>query len=60
MPSNDSSLLTAHDAYLLREGTHARLYQSLGCHLRRTAGVPAQEARGADFAVWARTRLRSR
>ncbi|AVS66765.1 1,4-alpha-glucan branching enzyme [Paracidovorax avenae] len=53
VPSNDSSLLTAHDAYLLREGTHARLYQSLGCHLRRTAGVPAQEARGADFAVWA-------
>ena len=38
--------LTAHDAYLFREGTHARLYQALGCHLR--AGGD-----GADLAVWA-------
>ncbi|HYP81994.1 1,4-alpha-glucan branching protein GlgB [Variovorax sp.] len=34
------------DAYLLREGTHARLYRQLGCHL-------APEGEGADFAVWA-------
>lgn len=36
---------SAHDAYLFREGTHARLYQALGCHLRPTGG--------ADVAVWA-------
>ncbi len=38
--------LTAHDAYLFREGTHARLYQALGCHLRG-------DGDGADLAVWA-------
>jgi len=32
------------DSYLFREGTHSRLYDTLGCHLR---------ADGADFAVWA-------
>ncbi len=37
--------LEAHDAYLFREGTHARLYDRLGCHLR--------EGGGASFAVWA-------
>ncbi|MCO5104498.1 MAG: 1,4-alpha-glucan branching protein GlgB [Burkholderiaceae bacterium] len=35
------------DAHLLREGTHARLYQSLGGHLNS-----ASEG-GARFAVWA-------
>ncbi len=38
------SLLTAHDVFLLREGTHGRLYLKLGCHLA---------ADGAHFAVWA-------
>jgi len=37
--------LTEHDIYLFREGTHAKLYRKLGCHL-----VPG---RGAHFAVWA-------
>jgi 1,4-alpha-glucan branching enzyme len=32
------------DSYLFREGTHSRLYDALGCHLR---------ADGAHFAVWA-------
>ena len=32
------------EIYLFREGTHARLYDSLGCHLN---------ASGAHFAVWA-------
>jgi 1,4-alpha-glucan branching enzyme len=43
---NDSAphRLTAHDAYLFREGTHRRLYERLGCHLG---------ADGAHFAVWA-------
>jgi 1,4-alpha-glucan branching enzyme len=36
--------LTSHDVYLLREGTHTRLYRRLGCHLN---------ARGAHFGVWA-------
>ncbi len=34
-----------HDIYLFREGTHAKLYDQLGCHLRVNGG--------ADFAVWA-------
>jgi 1,4-alpha-glucan branching enzyme len=37
-------LLTDHDVYLLKEGTHGRLYEKLGCHLRDG---------GAHFAVWA-------
>jgi 1,4-alpha-glucan branching enzyme len=36
--------LTSHDVYLLREGTHVRLYRKLGCHL---------QSRGAHFGVWA-------
>jgi 1,4-alpha-glucan branching enzyme len=38
--------LNDNDIYLFREGTHARLYRSLGCHLG--AG-----GKGARFAVWA-------
>jgi 1,4-alpha-glucan branching enzyme len=37
-------LLTDHDIYLLKEGTHGRLYEKLGCHLGEG---------GAHFAVWA-------
>ncbi|MCX8115930.1 MAG: hypothetical protein N3D71_12800, partial [Burkholderiaceae bacterium] len=36
--------LTSHDVYLLREGTHARLYGKLGCQLQEN---------GAHFGVWA-------
>ncbi|HEU0202403.1 MAG TPA: 1,4-alpha-glucan branching enzyme, partial [Burkholderiaceae bacterium] len=39
-----SAGLTAHDVYLFKEGTHARLYQRLGCQLR---------GQGARFGVWA-------
>ncbi len=35
---------TQTDNYLFREGTHNRLYDTLGCHLRQD---------GAHFAVWA-------
>jgi 1,4-alpha-glucan branching enzyme len=42
------SLLTDHDAYLFKEGTHARLYQKLGSHLMTLDGVD-----GTLFAVWA-------
>ena len=38
-------MINDHDIYLLREGTHARLSDRLGCHLRPGGG--------ADFAVWA-------
>ncbi|HSV60014.1 MAG TPA: 1,4-alpha-glucan branching protein GlgB [Variovorax sp.] len=34
------------DVYLFREGTHARLYERLGCQL-------AAEGEGASFGVWA-------
>jgi 1,4-alpha-glucan branching enzyme len=39
------AMLTEHDIYLFREGTHANLYRKLGCQL-------APEG-GAHFAVWA-------
>ncbi len=39
-----TSVFTDHDVYLLREGTHSRLYEKLGCHLR---------SGGAQFALWA-------
>jgi len=42
------SLLTAHDVYLFREGTHSRLYEKLGAHLCTVDGVA-----GVQFAVWA-------
>jgi 1,4-alpha-glucan branching enzyme len=37
-------MLTEHDVYLFKEGSHGRLYEKLVCHL--VAG-------GAHFAVWA-------
>ncbi len=37
-------MLTDHDIYLFREGTHATLYRALGCRLSKG---------GAHFAVWA-------
>ena len=39
-------MLTDQDIYLFREGTNARLYESLGCH-------PAPDGSAAHFAVWA-------
>jgi len=40
------AVLTDHDIYLFREGTHAQLHSKLGCF------VPGPGA-GANFAVWA-------
>jgi 1,4-alpha-glucan branching enzyme len=40
-----ATLLTEHDIYLFREGTHATLYRNLGCHLAPKGG--------ASFGVWA-------
>jgi 1,4-alpha-glucan branching enzyme len=39
-------VLTDHDVYLFREGTHSHLHSKLGCHMLE-AGA------GAHFAVWA-------
>ena len=39
-------MLTDHDVYLFREGSHGRLYDKLGCHL-------AADGKSAQFAVWA-------
>jgi 1,4-alpha-glucan branching enzyme len=42
------SLLTEHDIYLFKEGTHGRLYRALGPHPGHEQGVA-----GTHFAVWA-------
>jgi len=39
-------MLTDHDVYLFREGTHGRLFEGLGCQMHRSRD-------GASFAVWA-------
>lgn len=42
------SLLTEHDIYLFKEGSHCRLYEKLGAHLAENDGI-----KGTFFAVWA-------
>ncbi len=42
------SLLTDHDIYLFKEGTHFRLYDKLGAHVVKNGDV-----KGTYFAVWA-------
>jgi 1,4-alpha-glucan branching enzyme len=44
----DVTLLTDHDIYLFKEGSHFKLYEKLGSHLFSPAG-----REGAYFAVWA-------
>jgi len=44
----DASLLTEHDIYLFREGSHCRLYQKMGAHVINVDGLE-----GVQFAVWA-------
>jgi 1,4-alpha-glucan branching enzyme len=44
----ESSLLTPQDLYLFNEGSHLRLYDKLGAHLRTMDGQV-----GCNFAVWA-------
>jgi 1,4-alpha-glucan branching enzyme len=46
--SHSFSLLTEHDSYLFKEGSHFRLYEKLGSHLATVAGKS-----GVYFAVWA-------
>src|SRR5579885_3020716 len=45
---HDQSLLTKDDLYLFNEGSHFRLYEKLGAHLRTVRGIS-----GVSFAVWA-------
>ena len=45
---HDVSLLTDHDVYLFRQGTHFRLYQKFGAHPLSSGGID-----GTYFAVWA-------
>lgn len=51
-PSNNlatqATLLTADDFYWFNQGTHQKLYEKLGAHCGRLAGVE-----GTYFAVWA-------
>ncbi|HBO45518.1 MAG TPA: 1,4-alpha-glucan branching enzyme, partial [Planctomycetaceae bacterium] len=47
-PYSFPHLLTDYDFHLLNEGTHWRLYERLGAHLRTIDGVD-----GVNFAVWA-------
>lgn len=42
------SLLTEHDIYLFKQGTHVRLYEKLGAHVYTT-----DESAGVLFALWA-------
>ncbi len=44
----DVNLLTDHDIYLFKEGSHFRLYDKLGSHVLTADGVE-----GVHFAVWA-------
>ncbi|HBU70358.1 MAG TPA: 1,4-alpha-glucan branching enzyme, partial [Elusimicrobia bacterium] len=48
MNENNLSLLSDHDIYLFREGSHFRLYEKLGSHPVSHNGVE-----GVYFAVWA-------
>jgi len=42
------SLLSDHDLYLFNEGSHIKLYERLGSHIRTVNGIE-----GTNFAVWA-------
>jgi 1,4-alpha-glucan branching enzyme len=44
----DVTLITDHDVYLFKEGSHFRLYQKLGAHILSRDGK-----KGIYFAVWA-------
>ncbi|MPZ42722.1 MAG: 1,4-alpha-glucan branching protein GlgB [Betaproteobacteria bacterium] len=45
-------MLTDHDIYLFREGTHSRLYRHLGCHFGSQDDASGAHP-GAHFGVWA-------
>ena len=45
-------MLTDHDIYLFREGTHSRLYRHLGCHFGNRDDASGANF-GAHFSLWA-------
>ncbi|HSB05432.1 MAG TPA: 1,4-alpha-glucan branching protein GlgB [Thermodesulfobacteriota bacterium] len=45
---NDVTLLTDHDIYLFKEGSHFGLYNKLGSH-----SLTVDDVEGTNFAVWA-------
>ncbi len=45
---HDISLLTEHDIYLFKEGSHFQLYNKLGAH-----PMSRKDVKGTHFAVWA-------
>jgi len=45
---HETSHISDHDIYFLKEGNHFRLYNKLGAHLTEHNGV-----KGVHFAVWA-------
>lgn len=45
---SSATLLTDHDIYLFKQGSHFRLYEKLGSHVLAVDGV-----KGVCFAVWA-------
>ncbi len=47
-PVRPHSLLTDHDIYLFKEGSHYRLYEKMGSHPMEVDGI-----QGTYFAVWA-------
>lgn len=47
-PYSFPPVLTDFDLYLIGEGTHQRIFEKLGAHVREIEGV-----RGVHFAVWA-------
>jgi 1,4-alpha-glucan branching enzyme len=47
-PYSFPPVLTDFDLYLIGEGTHQRIFEKLGAHVREVEGV-----RGVHFAVWA-------
>jgi 1,4-alpha-glucan branching enzyme len=48
LPRYDVSLLTDHDIYLFKQGSHFKLYDKLGSHV-----LTVDEVEGTYFAVWA-------
>ncbi len=46
--AQNPKLLTDHDIYLFKEGSHGKLYNKLGAHLASVEGVE-----GTRFSVWA-------
>jgi len=51
--SEPASLLSDFDVFLLKEGSHSRLYEKLGAHLARSGDTD-----GVQFAVWAPNAVR--